>query len=53
MLIAVVSAKAETQGFQSLAPLSSQGQALGPRVRGDDEFVRREDIPTASFAPDR
>jgi hypothetical protein len=26
---------------------------LGPRVRGDDEFVRREDIPAASFASDR
>jgi hypothetical protein len=58
MLIPVVPAKVGTQGFQTLAPCSSQGQApcslpgasLGPRVRGDDEFVRPEDILRAAFA---
>jgi hypothetical protein len=33
----VVPAKAGTQGFQSLAPCSCQGQALGPRFRGGDD----------------
>jgi hypothetical protein len=40
MFTPVVPAKAGTQEFQSLAPCSCQGQALGPRLRGDDEFVR-------------
>jgi hypothetical protein len=35
-VIFVVPTKVGTQGLQSLA--------LGPRVRGDDEFVRPEDI---------
>jgi putative endonuclease len=34
----VVPAQAGTQGFQSLAPCSSQGQALGPRFRGGDDW---------------
>jgi 3-phenylpropionate/cinnamic acid dioxygenase small subunit len=39
--------------FSRLPSSASRGQVLGPRVRGDDEFVRREDIPAASFASDR
>jgi hypothetical protein len=39
--------------FSRLPSSASQEQVLGPRVRGDDEFVRREDIPAASFASDR
>jgi hypothetical protein len=40
MIIRVVPAKAGTQGFQPLA--------LGPRFRGNDEFMRSEDFLTAS-----
>jgi hypothetical protein len=42
MIIPVVPPNAGTQGFQPLA--------LGPRFRGDDEFLRSEDFLTASFA---
>jgi hypothetical protein len=38
LLISVIPAKAGTQAVQSLAPCSCQGQALGPRFRGDDEL---------------
>jgi len=48
--ISVIPAKAGTQGFQSLAPCSSQGQALGPRFRGDDGLSCPQDFPTPSFA---
>jgi hypothetical protein len=37
----VIPAQAGIQGFQSLAPCSSQGQALGPRFRGGDEVASR------------
>jgi len=43
MFVPVVPAKAGTQEFQSLA--------LGPRLRGDDEFVRPQDILTTSRIP--
>ncbi len=37
----VIPAQAGIQGFQSLAPCSSQGQALGPRFRGGDKSASR------------
>ena len=40
--------KWEPRDFSHLPPCSSQGQALGPRLRGDDEFVRLQDFLTAS-----
>ena len=46
----VVPAQAGTQGFQSLAPCSCQGQALGPRFRGGDEFGCAWNWITASCA---
>jgi len=33
----LTASEAGIQGFQSLAPCSCQGQALGPRFRGGDE----------------
>src|SRR5205823_8655705 len=42
--------KREPRDFSGLPPCSSQGQALGPRVRGDDELVCSQDFLTASCA---
>src|SRR6516165_4589983 len=48
----VISAKAGIQEIQSLVPCSSQGQALGPRFRGDNEFVSPRDFPDSLFRRD-
>jgi len=40
--------KREPRDFSQLPPCSSQWQALGLRLRGDDEFVRLQDFLTAS-----
>jgi len=39
----------EVRHFSRLPPCSCQGQALGPRLRGDDEFVSPLDFPTPSL----
>jgi hypothetical protein len=46
----VIPAQAAIQGFQSLAPCSRQGQALGPRFRGSDKLVGRQYFFTCSKA---
>ena len=39
--------KQEPSNFSHLPPCSSQGQALGARTCGDDEFARPVDIPNS------
>ena len=49
----VIPAQAGIQRFHSLAPCSSQGQALGPRFRGSDELAGRLHFFTRSFAGEK
>ena len=46
----VIPAQAGIQGFQSCAPGSNPGQALGPRFRGGDEFISHQVPPSIRLA---